>query len=59
MQLEPQPPKEKPSKKEVDTETQAVLQDHPEVLERVERFRKEGSKGKPLREVMAELNIEP
>ena len=39
-------------------EMAAILSDHPEILQRIKRLREEGSKGRPLREVMAELEIE-
>lgn len=35
-------------------ETEAVLRDHPDILERVERYEREGSKGRPWCEIRAE-----
>jgi hypothetical protein len=42
-----------------DPETDAVLDDHPDILERVGRLERGESKTRPLREIMTELGIDP
>lgn len=38
-------------------ETEAILADHPDVLQRLARLRASGSRGRPLSEVAADLGI--
>lgn len=40
-----------------DNETQAILHDHPDILERISAIKKRGTQGTPFDEVMTELGI--